>query len=804
MFKNYFKVAWRNLVKKTAYSIINIFGLGLGIACCLLIFLYVQDELSYDNYHEKGDRIYRVTHGWKSSEKKGAKADGRHWVWGNAPIGPALKREFPEIEKVVQFSGSADILLTYEDKMFQEEGVFFMDSTAFDVFSWKLLKGNPKTALTAPFSIVLTESTARKYFGDEDPIGKTFKSTGAAGRGSAGDYTVTGVMAEVPSNSHLRFNVLISMNTFRKSNPEVFGEWGYVDFYTYFLVNDSFNEASFKSKIPDFIERVTKDKHYVLEVESLKDMYLRSTADRQPGETGSLPNIYVFSIVGLFILAIAIINFMNLSTARSMERGKEVGIRKSIGAHRGSLIYQFLGESFVIVFFSMIVAVMMTYVALPYMVDFTGKELALSDFITWKSTMAFFGAMIVIGLVAGSYPAFVLSAFNPVMILKGIKRSQAGGTNLRKALVVFQFSLSIALIAGTIIVYFQMSFLLDKDLGFDKEQMIVLDYNYDGSVTEKSEVLKAEMERNPDVISVAFSRSVPGSYYPHAYTEMETPEGTLEGKAQPVFQVGLDFIDHFGMELIAGRSYSRQYPTDSTSALIINEAAAKQYGYKNPADIVGKKFSQWGREGEVIGVVKDFNFASLHRTIEPLTLPFEAYASRYATVKVKAENIQETVVGLEQVWKKIIPYRPFLYSFLDDDFNRQYKKDFTFRRLFTTFSCLAIFIACLGLLGLTTYTAEQRTKEIGIRKVLGADVKSIVGLLSKDFMILVLISIAIATPAAWYAMTRWLEGFAYQMPISPWVFVLAGAAALLIAAITISYQSVKAALVNPVSSLRSE
>jgi putative ABC transport system permease protein len=412
--------------------------------------------------------------------------------------------------------------------------------------------------------------------------------------------------------------------------------------------------------------------------------------------------------------------------------------------------------------------------------------------------------MVVIGFIDGSYPAFVLSGFNPVMILKGIKRSQTGGVNLRRALVVFQFSLSIALIAGTIIVYFQMSYMLDKDLGFDKEQMVVLDYNYDGAVTEKSGVLKAEMERNPNVVTVAFSRSVPGSYYPNAGTEIENPEGKLESKGQPIFQVGLDFIDHFGMKLVAGRSYSRQYPTDSTSALIVNEAAARQYGFANPADIVGKKFRQWGREGEVIGVVKDFNFTSLHRAIEPLTLPFEAYASRYATIKIKPENIMETIAQLEQVWKQVVPHRPFLYSFLDDDFNHQYKKDYTFRKLFTLFSCLAIFIACLGLLGLTTYTAELRTKEIGIRKVLGADVRSIVGLMSKDFIRLILISILIATPASWYAMTRWLESFAYQKEISPWVFVLAGSSALVIAAFTISYQSVKAALVNPVNSLRSE
>lgn len=349
-----------------------------------------------------------------------------------------------------------------------------------------------------------------------------------------------------------------------------------------------------------------------------------------------------------------------------------------------------------------------------------------------------------------------------------------------------------------------MNHLLDKDLGFDREQMLVLDYNYDGLVNEKSEVLKSELEKNPSIVSVAFSRSVPGSYFPHAGTEIQTPDGEMKMMAQPIFQVGLDFITHFDLELIAGRTYSRQYPTDSSQALIVNEAAARQYGYSKPADIVGKKFSQWGREGIVIGVVKDFNYTSLHRHIEPLTLPFDAYSSRYISVKIRSQNMAETLRSIGEVWKRVVPHRPFLYSFLDDDFNRQYKSDFMFRRLFTTFACLAIFIACLGLLGLATYTAQQRTKEIGIRKVLGADLRNIVALLSRDFILLVLISIFIATPISWYIMNRWLEGFAYRMEIEAWIFILAGCIALLIAVLTISYQSIKSAIMNPVSSLRSE
>jgi len=805
MYKNYLKIAWRNMLKKKGYSAINIFGLGLGITCCLLIFLYIQYERSFDNYHTKGDRIYRVIHGWEADSTK-SKATDSYWVWGNAPIGQALADNFPEIDKVVQFSGRSDILLTNGDKMFQEDGVFFMDSTVFDVFSWKLIEGNPKTALSAPFSIVLTETTAHKYFGDEDPLGKSLKGSESAGRSDAGDYLVTGVMADVPANSHFRFNALLSMSTFRKSRPDIFKAWGYVDFYTYFLVNEQFDRTKFEGKIPEFISRHKDDPgdKSTIAIEPLKDVYLGTQAQRQPGETGSLANLYTFSVIGLFILVIAMINFMNLSTARSMERGKEVGIRKSIGAQRRSLIAQFLGESLIIVSLSVLVAIILVTLALPSMNNITGRALDIEPFITPQNIALLIGISLVIGIVSGSYPSLVLSSFSPVMVLKGVNKSSKAGVILRRGLVIFQFTLSIALIAGTIVVYFQMNHILNKSLGFDKERMLVLDYNYDGAVNDKRETLKTEMEALPEIQSAAFSRSVPGSYYPNAYTEIQSAEGDVKGMAQPIFQVGVDFVNHFGLELVAGRSYSREHPSDTVGGLVINEAAARQYGYSNPADIVGKKYSQWGREGEILGVVKDFNYASLHRSIEPLTMPYEPYASRYMTLKVKSEDMPATIDAVHKIWSRLVPHRPFLYSFLDDDFNRQYQNDFKFRKLFTVFSCLAIFIACLGLLGLATYTAELRTKEIGIRKVLGANINNILTLLSRDFVLLITIAMLIATPLAWYGMNLWLEGFAYRVEIHFWIFIAAGVVAISIALLTISYQAIKSALVNPVNSLRTE
>ncbi|MBB6327526.1 putative ABC transport system permease protein [Algoriphagus iocasae] len=807
MLKNYFKIAYRNLLKKKVYSFINIVGLGIGMACCVLIFMFVQDELSYDQFNEKGDRIFRVVHGYFGEDEQANNSREDYWVWGNAPVGPALELDFPEVEKVVRFSGKGDILFTVGDQTQQEDGIVFMDSTFFEVFSFEFLEGDPKKALVAPYSVVLSETTAKKYFGDQQALGKTLKGSDVAGRANAGDYTVTGVMKDSPSNSHLKFNTLLSLSTFYQSRPGIFDAWGYVDTYTYFLVNEQFDQQAFEAKIPEFIKRRASEENgpnYTIGIEPLKDVYLRSEVQRQPGETASLSNIYIFSIIGLFILGIAIINFMNLSTARSMERAKEVGIRKSIGADKNSLIFQFLEESLIIVLLAAIISVILVSVALPLMEQLTGKELQINRVINWQTIPFFVGIVLIVGLLAGSYPALVLSSFRPVAILKGINKSDAKGANLRKGLVVFQFSLSIALIAGTLIVYTQMSHLLDKDMGFDKEQMLVVDYNYDEQVNNVSSALENELEKNQNIASVAFSRSVPGSHFPNAGTTIENPDGEMVMEGQAIFQVGLDFIDHFNLELVAGRSYSRDYPSDSTSALVINEAAARQYGYSNPADAVGKKFDQWGRAGTVIGVVKDFNYISLHNKVEPLTLPFEAYASRYMSLKLKTEDLPATLSQIEQVWSQLAPHRPFIYSFLDEDFNRQYESDFRFRQIFTTFSILAIFIACLGLLGLATYTAEQRTKEIGIRKVLGANIGSIVGLLSKDFVKLVLIAILVATPVAWYGMNQWLEGFAYHVPVHWWVFLISGVLAVIVALVTISFQAIKAALMNPVKSLKSE
>jgi len=798
MLKNYFKIAFRNLLKNKAYSVINIGGLAIGMACFLLIALYIQNELSYDHYHEKGENIYRVIH-QRNSE------DADTWVWGNAPIGPALKSDFPEIVEKVQFSGRSDILLTYEENSFQESECFYVDATVFDVFSWPLIYGDSKTALETPYSIVLTETTAKKYFGNQNPVGKTLEGIG--GRANDGTYTVTGVMADVPSNSHFSFDVLMSMGSFYQSRPEIFEWWGYVDFYTYLLVSDNFDQKGFQSKTPAFLDKYlgTRDaeQYYNFYLESLHNSYLHSEAVRQPGITGSLSNLYIFGCIGLFLLAIACINFMNLSTARSLERSKEVGVRKVIGASRKGLMYQFLGESFVLVLLASVLGLVLAFLALSWMTDFTGKEFNIEDILNVPTLLLYMGMVLLTGLLSGSYPALVLSGFKPISVLKGAFKNSPSGTRVRKGLVVFQFSLSIALIASTVLVYNQLQFMMDKDLGFDQERQLILDFNWDGEVLNNLEAFKNRFKAHPDIASVSVSRTVPSTHFPSAGTTVETPNGEMKYFEPFVFEVDEAFVPHFNIKTIAGRTYSKEFATDTISSLVINAAAAKSFGYANPNDIVGKKFQQWGREGNIIGVVDDFNYISLHSEVAPLTLRYLP-VGRYFSLKIQSDNLQRTIIEIREIWIQMAPHRPFMYKFLDTAFNEQYQADIKFRKLFMLFSLLAIGIACLGLLGLATYSAMQRTKEIGIRKVLGAKATHIVTLLSKDFIKLVVIAIFIATPFSWYAMNQWLNAYAYKIDIQWWIFAISGSIAILIAIATIGFHAFKSAMSNPVKSLRTE
>ncbi len=803
MLRHFFQIAWRQLLKRKLYSFINIAGLAIGMACCVLITFYVQHELSYDRYHTKGDRIYRVLQTFRSvqpGETLSAPTPQDFWVWGCAPVGPTLQADFPQIEKMVRFMSPESILLQKGATRFQQDNLLFIDSTAFDVFSWKMLKGDPHTALIAPNSIVLTKSTAEKFFGDANPVGQPLKADNQV------DFMVTGVMVDVPPNSQFTFNGLISMSTQRNQNPYIFGAWGYVDFYTYLLLNDNASIGSLQSQASAFVKRHDPDdKGYTISFEKMTGAYLHSAAIRQPGPTGSLLNVYLFSCIAVFIMLIACINFMNLSTARSLERAKEVGVRKVLGVKPSGLMRQFLLESVLLSLLASFIAILLAKIGMPMIGKLSGKTIAYDNFFSpiFIGYMAVFA--IIVGILAGIYPAWFLSGFRPIAVLKGKFKPSVEGISLRKTLVVFQFTLSIALIAGTTIVYQQLKYLDRHELGFQKDQMVIVNFEGDDKVEKNIESIKKAIADQPGVVSVAASRAVPGEFLPNAGTQIQKPDGQMGNQIPFIYEIDFDFIPTYHIPLIAGRTYSRSYLADSAHSMVINEAAARLYGYSHPADAVGKKFDQWGRTGTIIGVVKDFNFRSLHQAVEPLTLRY-GYPDvlNRISVSVKGDDIPGTLAHLRKTWNQVAPQRPFLYHFLDESFGEQYEADRHFGQLFTFFSFLAICIACLGLFGLSTFMAQQRVKEIGIRKVLGSSMGSIVMLLSKDFIKLILIAMVIAVPLCWWAMNKWLQDFAFRITAGPLVFMEAGAIALGVAFATIAWQSIKAATGNPIQSLRNE
>jgi len=800
MVRHFFQIAWRQLMKRKFYSLINIIGLAVGMACCMVVTLYVQNELSYDQYHSKKDRIYRVTQTFGSGQPGQAHSPQDYQVWGCAPVGPALQADFPQIEKVVQFMSPLSLLLQKGDKRFQQDNLLCMDSTAFEVFSWKMLQGDPHTALQKPFSIVLTKSVAQKFFGDANPVGQALQVD------NNGTCMVTGVMEDVPPNSQFTFNGLISMSTMHKWREEIFHWWGYVDFYTYIVLKKNTDIRSIQSQASAFLKRRNPDdKGYSIAFERMTDVYLHSVAARQPGPTGSLLNVYLFSCIGLFILLIACINFMNLSTARSLERAKEVGVRKVLGVRPVNLMRQFLFESILLSLFAAIIAVVLTQTGLPLIGQVAGKDLSNVQFLTPLSLIGILGFAVTVGILAGLYPAWFLSGFKPLAVLKGKFNPSGNGLSLRKALVVFQFTLSIALIAGTAIAYTQLKFIDRHELGFQKDQMVILNFEGDGKVQKSIETIKKAIADEPGVVSVASSRAVPGEFLPNAYTQMQAPDGSMAANGPLLYEIDFDFVPTYHIQLVAGRNYSRSYTTDSAQSMVINEAAARMFGYTNPKDAVGKKFDQWGRKGMIIGVVRDFNFRSLHQAVEPLTLRY-GYPENLnrISVSIKGDDVPATIAALKKTWDRVAPQRPFLYHFLDESFGKQYEADRNFGQLFTLFSLLAIAIACLGLFGLSTFMAQQRIKEIGIRKVLGSSVMGIVLLLSKDFVKLIFLAAVIAVPLCWWAMNQWLQGFAYRINLGPVVFLEAAVIALAVAVVTIGWQAVKAAQANPIRSLRSE
>lgn len=802
MIKNYIKIAFRNMVRHKAFSVLNVAGLCVGIACSILIMIYVQNELSHDKYNEKYDRTYRILSAYGNPD---IPSSFEYQVWGCAPVGPALLEEFPQVESMFRFTSPSPWLVATDDRKFQEDNIVFADSSARDVFSWKWLKGNPKTALNRPHTIVLTKKLAEKYFGNEDPVGKTLLMKNEL-HGEL-SYEVTGVMENIPANSHFTFDGMVSMKTMHKYQQWIFDNWSYVDFYTYFTIKPETDLAGITDQIPQVVDKYAGEakKYYNFQLEPLSAAYLYSDALRQPGPTGSLTNIYMFVTVAIFVLLIACINFMNLSTARAVERAKEVAIRKVIGSFRTTLIAQFLIESMIIVALSALLAVVTVILALPFLEILSGKQLSTDWLLSPQFVSVFAGGTLMVGLLSGSYPALVLSNFKPAKVLKGAFKTSSSGTLLRESLVVLQFALSIILLVGTTVVFSQLDYLREHELGYDSEQLLILDYGWDEDVQKHLKYIKSELANNEHVESVAASRAVPGFFFPDAGTQVESPEGEMIGRSPAIYEIDEDFIPTYQMEIVAGRNYSRDFPADSANALILNEAAAKQYGYTNTEDIIGKKFSQWGRTGQVVGVVKDFNYVSLHDRIEPLSLRYStAETTSMFSLRLKASDMSQALASVEDQWNELVPHRPMVSYFLDQNFNAQYEADDRFGSVFSVFSGIAMFIACLGLLGLTIYSTAQRAKEIGIRKVLGASVGQIVSLLSRSFVKLFLIALCVAVPLSWYVMNEWLQNFAYSINIGWGVFAMAAIITLLVSLITMSFKTVSVAVANPVNSLKDE
>jgi len=774
---------------------INISGLAIGLTCCMLIFLYAKDEFSYDRFQLNKDRLYRITA--KMIDDKG----NEMFHTGKAGLvqGPAFKQEIPEIQEYSRIS-NGEFVIRIDGKVF-DQPFLFADENFFSVFSFPLIAGTPGQSLSQMHSVVISEDAAKKYFGTANPLGQQVRLTGALLNAK-----VTGVMKDIPENSQIQADMFVSMSSFKP----VYGyaiqdsEWTNHNYYTYILLRPHADAKAFEKKLPAFMEfhhgaEARKLQMFEsLSLEPLRDVYLKSTRDGFV--TGNINNVYIFSIIAVFILLIACINFINLTTARSTVRAKEVGVRKVAGAGRVQLATQFIGESVIICLMAFVLSFLLASLLLPLFNQLAGKEISRGILTRGMDILGLFLLSIVIGVMAGIYPSLVLSSFRPVSVLKGRFATGTKGLLLRKGLVVFQFTISIVLIVGTIVEHSQLNYMRNQELGFSKDQEVIIFTNFD----KNKDVFKQSLGSIPGVISTAYSSDVPGRGHNSAYSEVENKAGEMQKTNLDGYFVDFNFIRQYQLKVVAGRAFSKDFPTDSTQAMMINESAVKMLGYHSPQEAIGRKFDQWGRQGKIIGVLKNFHYTSLRENIQPFTLRVEPGSFGTISIKVAAANLPVTLKAIESNWNHIIPNRPFDYSFLDEDFNQQYSAEYKFGNLFLNFALLAIFISCLGVLGLASYSTFQRTKEIGVRKVLGASVSNIVNLLSVDFIKLVLLSFVIASPIGWYVMHNWLHGFAYSTTITWRVFALAGGASLLVVLLTISYQAIKAAVANPAKSLRTE
>lgn len=797
MLMNYLKIAFRNIKKSKSFAFINIAGLAIGISCCILITLFIQDELSYDRYHDKGDRIYRLV---DSFDVEGGLS--RHFALSSAPFAPALTKDFPEVEDAVRIFPGRRRMVVFDEKQYYEDGIYFADASLFGIFSFPLIQGDPDTALNAPNTIVISKRIARRYFGDKEPMNRTLAVNGQ-------DYLVTGVMEEIPSNSHFHADMFASLKT-QEQMPSIqkryFQSWARHEFYTYLLLKQGSSAAELQKKLPDFIQKYAAEQIKSIlggtlsaRLQPLHRIHLYSHLQMEIGTNGDIKYVYIFAIVALFILLIGCFNFMNLSTARSVNRSREIGLRKVVGASRIQLVKQFLGESMLFAFFSSVMAVLIVKVALPFFNSLTNKDMGFQDMTRIILVGSVLMILIFVGILSGSYPAFFVSRYQPAKVLKSTVNVATGKSRLRKVLVLFQFSISITLIISTAVVLDQIDFLRNRKLGFDKEHVVVIPIR-ENAIRKNAETIKADLMQNPSILSATITIGVPGGVVAGDAIQLVTEEGQKTLTLRMIY-TDHDFIKTMGMEIIQGRDFSKDMTTDASEAFIINEAAVRHLGLDDP---LSTRFHWDEKNGKVIGVVKDFQFQSLKDEINPLVIHIWPSNTFVFAMRIRPEHIPATLAYIRDKWNTLDPAHPFEYSFMDETFDKLYRSEEKLSQIFSLFSILAILIAALGLFGLALFMVEQRTKEIGIRKVLGASIGSIFVLISKEFTLLVLLANVVAWPAAFILMRQWLQNFAYRVNMAPGIFMISGAIALSIALLTISYQTLKAAMADPVESLRYE
>jgi len=791
MLKNYFKTAWRNLIKNKVFSFINTLGLTIGVTVCMMIFLFIMNEFNVDRFHKNNDRIYRVMRGFEIEGKQGSVS------YLSGPYAPALLNDFKgEILKAVRVNPSSN-LVTIDTRSFNEKKIYNVDSDFFNLFSFPLIKGNAATVLKDPNSVVLTETTAKKYFGSIDnAIGKVIELDKKL------QLKVTGIAKDVPSNSHLYFDFIVPLSNY--NDGAIMKTWINNGLYTYVLLDTHVKPQQVERRLPQFMEKYLGGDmkkygfHWTLSLTPLKDVYFENADD--DAKHGDKTVVYIFLSIAVLILLIACINFMNLSTIRAVDRSKEVGLRKVLGALRNNLIWQFIGESILLTTISCLLSIGLLLLIMPLYNQLLGYSLTVS----WNALPIYLfviGVIIIVGFLAGSYPAFFLSTFSPIQALKGKLRLGKGGSAFRQALVVVQFSISVFLIVGTIIITKQMTYVKNKQLGYNKEQTVIVRID-NNDFYNNMNVFKNALQNQNVIQSVSLMSGEPGGFFDGNLFDVQ--DHAEKWNAHTEF-ADFEFVKTLGLKIIAGRDFSASFPTDTTDAVLINKTAVAKLGW-TPQQAIGKWIQNTVRDDakrRIIGVVDDFNFQSLKESMEPLVIA-PNLDRRVALIKLKPGNMQAGVALVEKAYKTVASAYPFEYSFLDGQFNDLYKKDIRQQTILSVFAMLAIFVACLGLFGLASFTATKRFKEIGVRKVLGSSVQGIVVLLSKDLLKPVLIASCIALPVGYWAMNKWLQNFAYKTSLSWWIFVLAALITFGIALITVSIKAIKAAIANPVKSLRTE